>query len=166
MSNNSIPEPSRSIILLNQTQNKLTLESRFLSRTESAPFFSMGRMRITCTCSATDADCKKKLLEASDAGKAQQQRRSCPAGSLYSGSETGQKVSAFDFNGSMIRIYSQPVIPSLLQPNHFYKILEGACKGKSAAYQECAAHAYNSPNPTCNVSEKCFDDTYYLGSQQ
>ena len=50
---------------------------------------------------------------------------------------------------------------SLLAPNHFYKILEMNCPGRSANYQTCGAFAYRGPS--CNVPDECRNPEFYLG---
>lgn len=52
---------------------------------------------------------------------------------------------------------------SLLAPNHFYKILEMDCWGKSAPYQLCGSFAYRGTN--CEqVPARCQDASFYLGA--
>lgn len=51
---------------------------------------------------------------------------------------------------------------SLIAPNHFYKILEMDCRGRSAAYQVCGSYAYRGEN--CEqVPAFCRDPNIYLG---
>lgn len=156
-------------IVVNQTQSigtKLEVENRFVTNISAAPYYRILRSKITCTCPAGDADCEKQkneiLTKASNVGV----KDACPMGALWKkGAERGTLPRGAHYKDGMLTMISNPTIPSLLQPNHFHKILEGNCPGgKSAAYQECADFAYKKP--PCDVPAKCQEDSYYLGSQQ
>lgn len=51
---------------------------------------------------------------------------------------------------------------SLLAPNHFYKILEMNCPGRSAGYQLCGSFAYRGGDCS-NIPQECRDPEFYLG---
>jgi hypothetical protein len=157
---------SSSTVLLEESEEKVILESRFLSPKEIPPFFKPQRSKITCSCQTNDLACRKKLKEISQFTKTPRVMRTCPWGTEHSGLEPGQQISNHDFNGTHLKFFAPPLLPTLLHPNQFYKMLEGSCRGRSSGYQECADFAYKSPKPSCDVPERCHDDSYFLGSRQ
>lgn len=51
---------------------------------------------------------------------------------------------------------------SLLAPNHFYKILEVNCPGRSAGYQLCGSFAYKG-GICSEIPDECRNPDFYLG---
>jgi hypothetical protein len=88
----------------------------------------------------------------------------CPEGAIQLSSEHGTKGGGITLSNGILTINSQPLLSNLLKPSHFYKILNGNCKGtKADNYNECAEFAYASP--PCNIPMKCTDEAFYLGVQ-
>lgn len=150
--------------ILQNDNNLLVVESRYLYTTMAAPYYNVSNRKITCRCPSGDRACEnQKAALASALGK-ETYRKNCPREAPLMGSESGRKVNGASFDGNVLKITAPGEISSLLLPNHFNKILEGNCPGKADGYRECAEFAYKGE--PCNVPAKCQDDRYYLGSQK
>ncbi|HXH29569.1 MAG TPA: hypothetical protein VNJ01_02040 [Bacteriovoracaceae bacterium] len=144
---------------------------------------------ITCGCEdPTDANCLAAITEATVAIKKipQTPRKTCPSYTTkYNVWQPKYQVGDLDgrnntFDGSELKIAYTPLIDSLLAPNHYERIIGGACPEKAAKYNECAQWAYVTPGkslwgslkekhgavaPSCdNVPAHCKNDDEYLGA--
>lgn len=164
----TLKDPNKAITVLNDAANDLVMETRYVTESATAPFYRLIRSKIICKCPAGDENCmaqKSKIVKtANDSGV----RDMCPQGTTLVNKGSPKSKTGFNLDGDTMTMVSKPVLPSLLQPQQFNKILAGACSGKGAdAYNECADFAYKSDkNGPCNVPEKCRDDKFFLGSQQ
>ncbi len=161
----SSEDPDKAVILLSNSSNSMAFESRYISSINSAPYYSKFQMKVVCTCPTGDAACIAEKNAAVNRIQNPGTTGYCPFTAKEKSESAGTKrPPGFSLGNNILTIVSSPKLPSLLQPNHFTKILEGRCGGKSQGYLECAEHAYKgSP---CNVPAKCADDNYYLGSEQ
>lgn len=159
-------ENSANNIVLNQLQsqgNKFEVESRFVTNISTEPFHRILRSKIVCTCPDGDDKCERQKSQFLKNISKASPKKSCPMGAAWKHGDRGTLPKGTHYSDETITLVSNPEIPSLLQPNHFYKILEGNCPGgKSQPYKECAEFAYKKP--PCNVPAKCNKDSYYLGS--
>lgn len=159
-----INDPGKALVLKSENHKSFTFEGRFISYKSSAPHYSISRTEFTCACPEGDSACLTEKTRAVQNIKSPKRAPNCPSGTKPLGNSSVKKVSSPSLQNNVLTFTSDPVLPSLLQPNHFFKILEGTCSGKSSGYQECADFAYkNNRNRSCNVPEKCKDDSYYLG---
>ncbi|WP_408098493.1 hypothetical protein ACJVC5_06155 [Peredibacter sp. HCB2-198] len=137
----------------------IVIEHRTFSGDQKFPNYKIDRTQITCTCNG-NKECLsiKERLPSQLANLGQ--RALCPSGS--------NKVDKSQSNQSnVIKIKSDPIMPSLLHPNQFKKILAGNCRGIVDGYLECADWAYKGRNKySCNAPARCQDDSYYLGTKQ
>lgn len=163
-STKSMGDLSKALLLQSESANGFVVESRFVNQAPQAPYYKVMRSKVTCNCPAGNSECltmKNKVVKnISNLGV----RRTCPQGASYMNTNRGDAKPGVTLKGDVLTMVTKPQLPSLLQPNHFNKILEGNCPGKSKGYQECAEFAYKSQ--PCNVPAKCNDDKYYLGSEQ
>lgn len=161
----NLQEPDKSAILKSDLGEKFTFEIRGFSENPYAPFYKVYRNEVSCNCPAGDQECLKGKAAIAKAMKASKVNDLCPNGSKLQKREYGSQGVGAKFDDNVLTLQSEPSLPSLLQPSHFYKILHGNCKNsKVDSYNECAEFAYKSP--PCNAPEKCRDDSYYLGSDQ
>lgn len=164
----TLTDPSKSLVVLNDTATQMVIESRFINDQATAPYFKVLRSKITCNCPAGDQSCLSQKAMIAGSLKENKVLKGCPRGTTFmsTGSKKGNQAIALD--GTTLSLNSSPELPSLLQPQQFNKILAGPCTGKGAdGYIECADFAYKSnKNGACNVPEKCKNDNYYLGSPQ
>ncbi len=159
-----INDPGKALVLKSENYKSFTFEGRFISYKSSAPHYSISRTEFTCACPEGDSACLTEKTRAVQNVKNPKRAANCPSGTKPLGNSSVKKVSSPSLQNNVLTFTSDPILPSLLQPNHFFKILEGTCSGKSSGYQECADFAYkNNRNRSCNVPEKCKDDSYYLG---
>lgn len=158
----NMSNPGKGALILSDESSALVVETRFVGPYFSSPYYKIHRAKITCRCPAGDQKCIDQKQAAVRNISNDPFRRSCPRESTYSGSEPGLKVNKAVFENDQIKIAVSPEIPSLLQPNHFNKILEGSCPGKSEGYQQCAEFAYKGQ--PCTVPQVCNDDGFYLGA--
>lgn len=159
-----LTNPDKAVVLESQSDLGFVVQGRYLLNSSKAPFYSISHSKIKCNCPANDQDClsqKKRFLDnLPNLGV----KSNCPNQAPYISADRGDNKTGATLNKNVLTLISQPTLPSLLQPNHFNKILEGTCAGKSEGYQQCAEHAYKGE--PCNVPAKCLDDKYYLGSEQ
>lgn len=166
-STNKLTDPGKSLILKSETDKSFTFEGRSVVSTHSAPNYSLIRMEFSCSCPAGDNACLAEKSRVIDNIKNPKRISNCPAGTKPVASANTKNMNAPTLSNNVLTFNSDPILPSLLQPSHFYKILEGTCSGKSSGYQECADFAYkNNRSSACNVPEKCKNDSYYLGVPQ
>lgn len=159
-----VSDPGKVMVLKSDNNNSITFEGRWVSYSPSAPHYAISRSEFTCVCPAGDSACLAEKSEVIENIRKPKRVSKCPSGTKPLGVSSNKKVSVPTLQNNVLTITSDPMLPSLLQPNHFFKILEGTCPGKSSGYQECADFAYkNNRNAPCNVPEKCRDDKYYLG---
>lgn len=164
----SLSEPSKSLVILNDTSTQMVIESRFINDQPSPPYYKVLRSKITCNCPAGDQSCLSEKAKIADSLKENQVLKGCPRGTSFMSMGTKKGNQSVALDGTTLSLNSSPELPSLLQPQQFNKILAGPCAGKGAdGYNECADFAYKSnKNGPCNVPEKCRNDNYYLGSPQ
>lgn len=160
----SSADPGKAVVLLSNASNTLSFESRYIGSINSSPYYSKFSMRVNCTCPSGDSDCLNEKNAAAERMRNSGTTGMCPHTARQINVEEGMKGQGSSVEGNKLVINSSPKLPSLMQPNHFNKVLEGRCGGKSASYLECAEHAYKGE--PCNVPAKCRDDSYYLGSAQ
>ncbi len=154
------------IVVLSQDAG-LTLEGRSLGTGTTLASPQILRTRMTCRCPANNSGCLAQVQRISANASVFHPRRGCPNDLNAAPLEPvqGNRPPGFSFHNNRITLVSPPLLPSLLLPNHFYKILEGVCPGgRSAGYQQCAEFAYR--DPPCNVPDRCRDDGFYLGVNQ
>lgn len=159
-----LSNPSKVSHVLSNQNNVLTFETRTLYTQLTSPYYKISHIRVTCRCPAGNEECNRQRQQLANTLTTDSPRKTCPSGASYKGSEPGKKFLGGTLEGTILKIGSSGEVPSLLQPNHFYKILEGNCQGKANGYRECAEFAYK--NEPCNVPARCNDDKYYLGSEQ
>ncbi len=155
-----------SLVVLSR-EGGVTLEGRSLGPGTTLTSPQVLRTRMTCQCPANNSGCLAEARRIAERASTQHPRRGCPRELNDAPLEPvrGNRPPGFSFQNNRITLVSPPLLPSLLLPNHFYKILEGVCPGgRSAGYQECASFAYRSP--PCNVPDRCRDDGFYLGVNQ
>lgn len=160
----AMANPDKAVVLESENNSGFTLQSRYVYASAKAPFYSISQTKVKCNCPAGDQDCLSKKQEFIRKLPAMGVQKWCPAGAAQKGRERGDSPRGASMKDNVLTLVSNPEIPSLLQPNHFNKILEGNCPGKSEGYQKCAAYAYKGE--PCNVPAECKDDKYYLGSEQ
>ena len=161
----SSQSPDKAVVLLSESSNTLAFESRFISSINSAPYYSKFQMKVVCTCPAGDAACIAEKNASLERIRNPGTTGFCPHTAKETKKDEGTKgPPGFLVESNILKIASSPILPSLLQPSHFNKILEGRCGGKSQGYLECAEYAYKGQ--PCNVPAECADDNYYLGSEQ
>lgn len=156
--------PDKAVVLLNESSTSLAFESRYLSSINSSPYYSQFRMKVTCQCPAGDRACIAEKNTAVGRIRNPGITGYCPFTAKEKSRQEGARSPGFSAGNNILTIASSPKILSLLQPNHFNKILEGRCGGKSQGYLACAEHAYKGE--PCNVPSACQNDSYYLGSPQ
>jgi hypothetical protein len=154
----------RTASLIKEDSNSFVIESRYVSPFNSSPHFRLFRTKVTCNCPERDELCNSEREKVLKEALMDRPRRNCPLEAPYVKSDTFASKIGGHLDGTILKIGVTPEIPSLIQPNHFYKILEGNCPGKAAGYRECADFAYKGE--PCNIPEKCKDDSYYLGTKQ
>jgi hypothetical protein len=134
---------------------------------------NFGRRRFNCTCPANDRECISQLRFVETLARNPGYRKECPYdGAPVSRSPagaanpSGASTPSAVLRGNQLEIQSPPRLPSLLEPNHFNKILEGpGCPNRSAQYQTCLSYA----SGTCTAGappQQCLDDNTFLGRQQ
>jgi hypothetical protein len=156
----------RSVLVQSQRATGFTLEGRSIWPGGGATV-EIQREQLSCECPAGNAGCLAEVRRIVARASTQNPRRGCPNDLRYVPFDPVRpnQSPGYTLQGDRLTLVSPAQLPSVLQPNHFYKILEGACPGgRSAGYQECAAFAYKSP--PCNVPDRCRDDEYYLGVGQ
>ncbi len=162
----SLAQSGGSLVVQSQ-DNGITLEGRSLGASTTPATPEVLRRRMTCVCPANNTGCLAEARRIADRALAGHPRRGCPSDltSAPLGPVPDHRPPGFSFQNNRITLVSPPLLPSVLLPNHFYKILEGTCSGgRSAGYQECASFAYRSP--PCNVPDRCRDDSFYLGAHR
>ncbi len=166
-STRSITDPAKSILLKGNAERSFVVESRGVVSQQGAPQYNIERYDISCTCPADDTECLQKKTTILKQVMNPKSMSSCPNGTKPIDAKISKRVATPQMQNNILTFTSDAQIESLLQPNHFYKILEGTCPGRSAGYQECADFAYkNNKSSSCNVPAKCRDDKYYLGVPQ
>lgn len=161
---NKLSNPSKITNVIQNEGNTMVVEGRYLYTTLAAPYYSISNMKITCRCPAGDSSCIETKNSLASVFNRETPRKTCPREAPHIASEAGQKTNGAHFDGSVLKIASPGSENSLLQPNHFHKILEGNCPGKADGYRKCADFAYKGE--PCNVPSQCHDDRYYLGSEK
>lgn len=155
----NLKDPMNTVVINSESSDSIVIENRTFSGDQKAPNFKLDRMQITCTCNG-NREClaEKSKIPSQIAGIGN--RGLCPGGA-----DKTDKANANLPN--VIKFKSEPSLPSLLQPNHFKKILAGNCRGIVDGYLECADWAYKGRDKySCNAPAKCQDDSYYLGTPQ
>lgn len=146
-------------------EDSIVIESRAVDSLSVQPFYRINHIKLTCSCPSGDSDClEKKNQLAKKVSSGDLSRSECPSGAPLMKKDKKVSSNGVSFNGRDLSFNVRPKLPSLLQPNHFNKILEGNCAGKADGYRECAQYSYKSP--PCDVPERCSDDGYYLGSSK
>lgn len=135
---------------------------QLVSRRTAGPDFT-ERKPVTCRCQRNDSFCLNFLKEVKSRVAKPIPRATCPDG--Y------RKISSGIGNDGETRVEGDTLIintkgngQSLLQPNHFAKVLVGECKGAVKSYDRCASFAYMGSGTACDVPKECYDDSYYLGT--
>lgn len=164
VSSANLRDPSKAMILKVNSERNFVVESRIVSSQQQAPQYFVERYEVSCSCPAGDKECLQTKESIVKKVMSPKMGNTCPRGSRPLSTQTDKKFSSPQVSDNVLYFTTEPQIESLLQPGHFHKILEGTCPGQSAGYQECADFAYkNNRNGSCNVPEKCYDDSYYLG---
>ncbi len=162
-----LTDPGKPMVLKAQTEKSFIFEGRWVIYSPSAPNYAFTRNEFTCICPEGDSACMAEKSRVIENIKNPKRLSNCPTGTKLIGASAAKKVNTPSLQNNVLTFTSDPQLPSLLQPNHFFKILEGTCAGKSSGYQECADFAYkNNRSSSCNIPEKCRDDSYYLGAPQ
>ncbi len=154
----------KAVALESETNTRFNLQTRYLYASTKSPFYTNAYTKIKCTCPTGDQDCISKKQEFIKKMPSLGVQKWCPTGSTLTSRDRGESPRGASIKNNVLTLVSSPQIPSLLQPNHFNKILEGNCPGKSDGYQKCASFAYKGE--PCAVPDVCRDDKYYLGSEQ
>ncbi|WPU65557.1 hypothetical protein [Peredibacter starrii] len=155
----NMKDPLSTALVQSESSDSIVIENRTFSGDQRAPNFRINRTQITCTCNGNKTCLAEKSKIPSQIASIGI-RGICPGGA-----DRTDKANANLAN--VIKFKSEPTMPSLLQPNHFKKILAGNCRGVVDGYLECADWAYKGRDKySCNAPAKCQDDSYYLGTPQ
>ncbi len=127
--------------------------------------------RTICNCNPNDNRCMVQLELLQRAARNPGYTSQCPPGEQPLSGGTGTVSGAvarpsISAQGGQVTIQNPPRIPSMLEPNHFYKILEGTCSGgRSATYQRCAE--FSTRSHRCEERPReCESAEHFLGSRQ
>lgn len=161
----SASQPDKAVVILNEGEDSLDLEARYVSGKLQAPYYSKFAMKVRCKCPAGDANCREQLKNISRDVRINRMISRCPYNAFEKSMKEGSIRPGFSVANGLLTIRTSPSLPSLLSPNHFHKILEGNCPGKADGYRQCAEFAYKSP-PCGEIPSRCHDDNYYLGNSQ
>ncbi|MFP5386501.1 MAG: hypothetical protein ACLGHN_10510 [Bacteriovoracia bacterium] len=161
----AFPAPDKNVHLLTEQQYEFSIEDRSVTEYIGVEGYKVTRYKTTCKCPSTDMNCLKIKEAALKRIKNPGMASYCPSGTKEkSSSEGAPTFSGIHVEGDVLSYGTTPSLPSLLLPNHFYKILEGNCSGKADGYRQCAEFAYKGD--PCNIPAQCNDDKFYLGSGQ
>lgn len=130
-------------------------------------------LKINCNCPAGNDSCLEYLTEIKNDIKSESipQKLHCPSGSKTVSNKTGNvddskgvvlnEDGSFSFNGGFFDDEA-----SLLHPQHFERIANGACPDKAKPYSSCSQFAYQTdPSGKCSeVPKECLDPKYFLGT--
>ena len=160
-----VPNPDKAFTNIEYNGGVLNFQTRSLMSENGR--FRIARKNITCTCPAGDVNCPAALAEAVTRMGSSPQIFECPLHTQPSSAKTAATVgSTTSFHSNGFNMVSTPVLPSLLTPNQFDKILTGNCRqGPSSMYKKCAEFSYMAQDSSA-CSEKpadCSDDTQFLG---
>lgn len=159
-----LDNPSKGIILKRDSGSTFVFENREVASLNVAPFYSIQKTKVTCSCPAGDDDCmftKDTILKKV---KTLSVKSTCPPHSKKISSAPAEKSNVVAYSNGVLTLHPRPTIPSLLQPSHFNKILTGNCPGPADQYNQCSSYAYKGE--PCNVPSSCRQDDYFLGTPQ
>ncbi len=126
--------------------------------------------RRICTCSPNDNPCLVEIELLQRVARNPGYTSQCPMFETPMPASRGAGPRAVarpsvSLQNNQVTIQNPPRVSSMLEPNHFHKILEGTCTGgQSAAYQTCAAYAYT--NFCSQIPPQCQNPEHFLGSRQ
>lgn len=160
-----LSQPDKGAVVLSHSDSESRFERRYVGTNISSPYYKVERGVFVCKCPAGNQDCVREKNEMANNIRNISTSNRCPPYSVFKKGVTDRLETRFgspDFT-----LHTKGNGESLLQPNHFKKILAGNCPGVVDGYLECAEHAYKSlKDGPCNAPAKCNDDSYYLGSKQ
>ncbi len=157
----------QSVVITNQSETSLTFNSQNMG---DYPWPRVGLSRFKCSCSdPNDSECKDILSQvAENINKIDQfSLESCPSGSFSKKQENGELIdSPAIWSDKGVQFVQKAKLPSLIHPNHYERIIGGACATKATKYNECAIWAYRKKELTNNCAGKpahCENGKEFLG---
>ena len=158
----TVQDLDKAIFLTKETAT----ESVFESRRATGPS-TVERNQVTCRCpeGISGEYCRQAILEVKRRISLAPMRANCPNGYKKIGLSQIGNQGQTGVSGNVLTLVTQGNGKSLLEPNHFSKVIAGSCKGGSGGYEACASYAYIPPNtPACaSMPPECRNDDHFLG---
>ena len=158
----SVPKNASNTSMISESSNDFLIQTIKVN-TQSPSWQKIYKVvKLRCVCEASDKKCQNIKKDYKAKASKSSHSENCPEGAFPAKDTTSPS--------NIINIVSTPPAKSLLQPNHFDKILAGSCPYKATSYQTCGSWAYKGDkdrtNGTCALPAQCLNDSYYLGSPQ
>ena len=126
------------------------------------------KYNVVCDCVQGEPSCEAVKKEVRDVIATQPKGVRCPSpyGSAPAITQKwgGETLKEPKLENGTLTFSSEPIYDSLIQPNHFLRIVGGFCPGSAGNYHECAAWAYKGT--ACNVPAACNTTSGFLGVKQ
>ncbi|MFP5491963.1 MAG: hypothetical protein ACLGG0_10705 [Bacteriovoracia bacterium] len=156
-------------IINKRTDNEITILSYSINDNAN----KVSQTKLVCKCSDS-SECEQDITSlAQSVEKAVKDKHaSCPGSSNLVASEKGLPTdlnSNYNWNGKRFTLAKLAEWPSILHPQHFERIVGGACPKAAQKYSECAQWAYRKKQDTNNCQGKpayCDSDKEFLGVSQ
>lgn len=162
--NHSIPH-----IINKRADNEITILSYSINDNAN----KVSQTKLVCKCSDS-SECEQDItsLAQSVERAVKDKHASCPGSSNLVASAKGLPEnlnSNYNWNGKRFTLAKLAEWPSLLHPQHFERIVGGACPKAAQKYSQCAQWAYRNKQDTNNCQGKpayCDSDKEFLGVSQ